>query len=62
MYSLVLLCYYQGMQLSQHGLFTDVLRKGKEIIHNGVLLPCFSERDVFEHLGLDYLEPHERNR
>ena len=50
------------MQLSQHGLYTNVIRRNREVVHQGQLLPCFSERDVFKHLGLDYLEPNERER
>ncbi|XP_062502642.1 DNA polymerase lambda-like [Corticium candelabrum] len=60
--SMRLFAQKKGMQLSQHGLYTGVLRNGKEIIHNGISLPCFSERDVFEHLGLNYLKPHERDQ
>ncbi|XP_065827911.1 DNA polymerase lambda-like isoform X2 [Oscarella lobularis] len=60
--SMRLYAHKKSMQLSQHGLYTNVIRRNREVVHQGQLLPCFSERDVFKHLGLDYLEPNERER
>lgn len=50
------------MHLSEHHLYTDVMRKGTTIIHEGTILPTFTEEDIFKHLGLDYLEPHDRDK
>lgn len=40
----------KGFTLSEYGL-----RKG------GKTLPIESERDIFDHIGMDYKEPKERN-
>ena len=40
----------KGFKLNQHGLY----KGSKKII-------CKTEEDIFEHLGMQYLEPHQRN-
>jgi DNA polymerase/3'-5' exonuclease PolX len=35
--------------------------KGQERLAEGTPLPVSNEKDVFQYLGLDYLEPHERD-
>ena len=50
-----------GMSLSEHSLNTGVVRKGSEKIFEGTPLPVFSEKDVFDYLGLEYREPYERD-
>lgn len=59
--SMRLLAKKNGMSLSEHSLNKDVVRKGSDKIFEGTPLPVFSERDVFDYLGLDYREPHERD-
>ena len=59
--SMRLLAKNNGMSLSEHSLNTGVVRKGGEKIFEGTPLPVFSEKDVFDYLGLDYREPHERD-
>ena len=47
--------------LSDEGLM-PCMRDGKgKITHKGVSYVCNTERDIFEILGLDYKEPHERS-
>ena len=59
--SMRLLAKNNGMSLSEHSLNTGVVRKGGEKIFEGTPLPVFSEKDVFDCLGLEYREPHERD-
>ena len=59
--SMRLLAKKNGMSLSEHSLNTGVIRKGSEKIFDGTPLPVFSEKDVFDYLGLEYREPHERD-
>lgn len=59
--SMRLLAKKNGMSLSEHSLNTGVVRKGSEKISEGTPLPVFSEKDVFDYLGLEYREPHERD-
>ncbi|CAB4004769.1 DNA polymerase lambda-like, partial [Paramuricea clavata] len=59
--SMRLLARKKGMSLSEHSLNTGVVRKGQERLVEGTPLPVFNEKDVFQYLGLDYLEPHERD-
>ena len=59
--SMRLLAKNNGMSLSEHSLNTGVVRKGGEKIFEGTPLPVFSEKDVFDYLGLEYREPHERD-
>ena len=35
--------------------------KGQERLSEGKPLPLTEEKDVFKYLGLDYLQPHERD-
>lgn len=59
--SMRLLAKKNGMSLSEHSLNKDVIRKGSEKIFEGTPLPVFTEKDVFDYLGLEYREPHERD-
>ncbi|XP_022796242.1 DNA polymerase lambda-like [Stylophora pistillata] len=59
--SMRLLAKKNDMSLSEHSLNKDVVRKGSEKIFEGTPLPVFSEKDVFDYLGLEYREPHERD-
>ena len=59
--SMRLLAKKNGMSLSEHSLNTGVVRRGSEKIFEGTLLPVFNEKDVFDYLGLEYREPHERD-
>lgn len=59
--SMRLLAKKNGMSLSEHSLNTGVIRKGSEKIFEGTPLPVFSEKDVFDCLGLEYREPHQRD-
>lgn len=38
----------------------NLLQNGVKIFE-GTPLPVFSEADVFKYLGIDYLEPHDRD-
>ncbi|XP_028395240.1 DNA polymerase lambda-like [Dendronephthya gigantea] len=59
--SMRLLARKKGMSLSEHSLNTGVIRKGQERLTEGTPLTVAHEKDVFKYLGLDYLEPHERD-
>lgn len=59
--SMRLLAKKNGMSLSEHSLNQGVIRKGSEKIFEGTPLPVFTEKDVFDYLGLEYREPHERD-
>ena len=59
--SMRLLAKKNGMSLSEHSLNKGVIRKGTEKIFEGTPLPVFTEKDVFDYLGLEYREPHERD-
>lgn len=59
--SMRLLAKNNGMSLSEHSLNTGVIRKGNEKIFEGTPLPVCTEKDVFDYLGLEYREPHERD-
>ena len=59
--SMRLLAKKKGMSLSEHSLNTGVVRKGSEKICLGTPLPVHSEKDIFDYLGLEYREPHERD-
>jgi len=51
----------KGMSLSEHALRTGVIRQGQEKIYKGSVIPVSREEDIFRHLGLDYLQPHDRD-
>jgi len=38
-----------------------IFLKGTEKLFEGTPVPVFSEEDLFKYLGMDYLEPHDRN-
>ena len=58
--SMRLYCHKRGLSLSDHGL-THVIRHRREAIHEGASVPCRSERDIFDAIGLPYRMPHERD-
>ena len=59
--SMRLLATKMGMSLSEHSLVTNVVRHKREKMNEGVALDTPTEESVFEHLGLPYRAPHERN-
>lgn len=59
--SMRLLAQKKGMSLSEHALHGVVIRQGREKIASGQALPTPSEESVFEHLGLEYRPPQERD-
>ena len=59
--SMRLLAIKMGMSLSEHSLKKDVLRHNKEKVNEGCILPTPTEESVFEHLGLEYRPPNERD-
>ncbi|KAF9374636.1 hypothetical protein BGX21_004076, partial [Mortierella sp. AD011] len=51
----------RGMRLSDKGLFADVIRGPKrQRVNQGRWVAGRTEREIFEYLGIDYLEPYER--
>ncbi|XP_023236000.1 DNA polymerase lambda-like [Centruroides sculpturatus] len=59
--SMRLLARKKGMALSEHSLRAGVIRRGGEKICEGYVLPTPTEESVFEHLGLTYRIPEERD-
>jgi len=59
--SMRLMAKKKNMSLSEHALRSDVLRQDGVKVNSGVIVPVFSEEDVFRHLGLDFLQPTERD-
>ena len=62
--SMRLLASKMGMSLSEHALRTNILRGGKgnkEKLNQGSTLHTPSEESVFQHLGLPYRKPSERD-
>ena len=50
----------KGFSLSDHGLY-PVARVKNEKIWSGNNIPCYTEEDVFNVLGLPYKKPSERD-
>ncbi|KAL3689136.1 hypothetical protein R1sor_015445 [Riccia sorocarpa] len=50
----------KGYKLSDQGLYTRV-GKHKDAQASEVSIPCETEEEIFEKLGLPYPEPHQRN-
>ncbi|GBG89007.1 hypothetical protein CBR_g48616 [Chara braunii] len=50
----------KGYKLNDHGLFPTV-GEGQNIRSGTESIPCATEREILEKLGMPYLEPHERN-
>ncbi|KAI3388799.1 hypothetical protein SNEBB_010786 [Seison nebaliae] len=50
-----------NMSLTEHSLNIGVKRVNGEKVNRGTPLPVKNEQDIFRYLGLDYLEPNERN-
>jgi DNA polymerase lambda len=59
--SMRLLATKMGMSLSEHALVSNVVRHNREKMNEGVSLDTPTEESIFEHLGLPYRAPHERN-
>ena len=60
--SMRLLATKMGMSLSEHSLVSNVVRtKGREKLNEGIVLETPTEESIFEHLGLPYRTPEERN-
>lgn len=59
--SMRLLASRKGMRLNQRGLYKDVMRgSGRIKVTDGELLEGRDERRIFEMLGVQWREPHER--
>ncbi|KAG0249976.1 hypothetical protein BG011_008774 [Mortierella polycephala] len=51
----------RGMRLSDKGLFINVIRnRDRKKVNEGQWVAGRTEREVFEYLGIKYLEPYER--
>jgi DNA polymerase/3'-5' exonuclease PolX len=50
-----------NMSLSEHALTSNVARVKKEKVNEGYVLDTPTEQSIFEHLGLTYREPAERD-
>ncbi|XP_077544289.1 DNA polymerase lambda-like isoform X4 [Haemaphysalis longicornis] len=59
--SMRLLARRKGMSLNDHGLYADVCRTAEEKIGHGRRLHTPTEESVFQHLGLEYRPPEERD-
>ena len=62
--SMRLLASKSGMSLSEHSLRKNIIRGGqgkKEKLNKGTILSTPTEESLFEHLGLIYRPPTERN-
>ncbi|KAK3804913.1 MAG: hypothetical protein J3Q66DRAFT_130977 [Benniella sp.] len=60
--SMRLMARKRGMRLSDKGLFEDVIRhKNGKKINEGRWVAGRTEKEIFEYLKIDYLEPHERD-
>ncbi|KAJ8001862.1 hypothetical protein DPEC_G00173810 [Dallia pectoralis] len=59
--SLRALAKTKQMSLSEHSLNSDVLRQGSQKVYRGTPLPTNTEEDVFNHLGIPFREPQERD-
>lgn len=55
------LCKKQNMSLNEHALKKGVVRKGKEKIHEGTIIPTPTEEDVFKVLNVPFRPPEERD-
>ncbi|KAH9510309.1 hypothetical protein Btru_042723 [Bulinus truncatus] len=55
------LCKTQNMSLNEHALKIGVVRKGKEKIYEGTVVPTPTEESVFEALNIPYRTPEERD-
>ncbi|KAI1769727.1 DNA polymerase beta, thumb domain-containing protein [Hypoxylon cercidicola] len=59
--SIRLLTRRKGMRLNQHGLFSNVVRRGgAKRINDGTLIEAKDEKRIFEVLGMPWREPEER--
>jgi DNA polymerase/3'-5' exonuclease PolX len=50
-----------GFHLSDKGLYRAVLDHQNQSITLGKMIPCTTEKEIFEQLGLQYKDPWERN-
>lgn len=51
----------KGFHLSDKGLFRATRDSNNVAVKVGKMVPCSTEREIFEHLGLPFKEPCERN-
>lgn len=58
--SMRLFARHKGYTLTDHGIY-PAIRSKNEKVWQGDNIPCYTERDVFKVLGLEYKEPYERN-
>jgi DNA polymerase/3'-5' exonuclease PolX len=59
--SMRLLASNRGMRLSDKGLFEGVIRgKSRKRVNEGHWVAGRTEREIFQYLKIDYLEPYER--
>lgn len=59
--SIRLLASNKNMRLNQHGLYDHVIRgQNREKLSEGELVEGRSEKKIFEILGVQWREPHER--
>jgi len=62
--SIRLLAKKKNMSLSEHALRDNVVRssiKGEEKLNKGSFVHVTTEKDIFDHFGLDYLQPTDRD-
>ena len=50
----------QGYHLSDHGMHKSV-KEGAKVTAVGPNIICKTEKEIFDHLGLEYKAPHERS-
>lgn len=51
----------KGYSLSDHGIYPNLRGTRNREIWKGELIPCYSEKDVFNFLGLTYRNPEDRS-
>lgn len=51
----------KGLKLDDSGLYTLSVNDEKKMKCEGKRLKASSEKEIFDHLGLEYKEPHERD-
>lgn len=58
--SIRLYCQKKGLTLSDTSLRPTV-RVSREKVHEGAPIPCATERDIFDAIGVPWREPEDRN-
>ena len=51
----------KGFALNEHGIFKNVSRHKREKLNYGEKIPTKTEKEIFDVLGMDYLEPEDRS-